>query len=520
MTLGILAIFLLTLEGIIAENGHDASNDVSNRTGGPMELSWGPLQPFVLTMYQESTFSVDYTLYCNHSSELYRVEISSKRHVVFTVRQADSIVLYCSNATDILMNVIDTGPQVIPIPVTSSTASPRYHIIQRKGLRGNLTLVLYGELIGRALLDIKLQKVGNSLQDETTADRHVFNVVVFRKRGLLDTIFQVFIYIFLVFVTLAFGCKLDLDVVKENLRRPVAPAIGLCCQYILMPMIAFAIAKIVIPNDHAVALGIFISGVCPGGGVSNIYSHLLDGDLSLSITMTTISTIAALGMMPLWIYTLGKVFTDELGGATKVDIPFLNIFTALVILIVPLLVGVAIKYKLPRLTKILMKVITPVTLFVIIILISVGIYTNLYIFEFFEPKVILVGSLLPYCGYILSGIISLLLRQSWTKVKTIIIETGIQNQGVAILLMFTAFPPPDGDIAAVAPIASGVMTPLPLFVLTIIYQIYKRCNREKYASVPEKDVTKRGDVNLEVKNGSTSIIVNGNREEKEMLQDG
>lgn len=222
-------------------------------------------------------------------------------------------------------------------------------------------------------------------------------------------------------------------------------------------------------------------------------------------------------MMPLWIYTLGKVFTNELGGATKVDIPFLNIFTTLIILIVPLLVGVAIKYKLPRLTKILMKILTPVTLFVIIILVSVGIYTNLFIFEFFEPKVILVGSLLPYCGYILSGIISLILRQSWTKVKTIIIETGIQNQGIAILLMFTAFPPPDGEIAAVAPIASGVMTPLPLFVLTIIYLIYKRCNREKYASVPKRDVTKRGDVEMEVKNGGT-LIVNGNREEKKMLQ--
>lgn len=518
MTLRILAIFLLTLEGIIAESGQVASKDVSNRTGGPMELSWGPLQPFVLTMYEESTFSVEYTLFCNHSTDQYRVEISSKRHVVFTVRQADSIVLYCFNATDILMNVTDTGPQIIPFPVTSFTPSPRYHVIQRKGLRGNLTLTLYGELIGRALLDIQLRKVGNSLQNETTADRHVFNVVVFRKLGLFDTIFRVLIYIFLVFVTLAFGCKLDLEVVKENLRRPVAPAIGLGCQYILMPMIAFAIAKIVIPNDHAVALGIFISGVCPGGGVSNIYSHLLDGDLSLSITMTTISTIAALGMMPLWIYTLGKVFTNELGGATKVDIPFLNIFTALIILIVPLLVGVAIKYKLPRLTKILMKILTPVTLFVIIILVSVGIYTNLFIFEFFEPKVILVGSLLPYCGYILSGIISLILRQSWTKVKTIIIETGIQNQGIAILLMFTAFPPPDGEIAAVAPIASGVMTPLPLFVLTIIYLIYKRCNREKYASVPKRDVTKRGDVEMEVKNGGT-LIVNGNREEKKMLQD-
>lgn len=518
MTFKILALFLLTLEGFLADDGQSESDVAWNRTSGPMEINWGPLQPFILTMYQQSTFSVGYVLFCNHSSEQYRLEISSKRQMVFTVRQTGSLILHCFNATDIMMNVTDTGTKFIPISVTSSAPSTRYHVIQRKGLRGNLTLNLYGELIGRALLDIKLRKVGNSLQNETTADRHVFNVVVFRKLGLFDTIFRVFIYIFLVFVTLAFGCKLDLEVVKENLRRPVAPAIGLCCQYILMPMIAFAIAKIVIPNDHAVALGIFISGVCPGGGVSNIYSHLLDGDLSLSITMTTISTIAALGMMPLWIYTLGKVFTDELGGATKVDIPFLNIFTALVILIVPLLVGVAIKYKLPRLTKILMKIITPVTIFVIVILVSVGIYTNLFIFEFFEPKVILVGSLLPYCGYILSGIISLVLRQSWTKVKTIIIETGIQNQGIAILLMFTAFPPPDGEIAAVAPIASGVMTPLPLFVITIIYLIYKRCNREKYASVPKTDVTKRGDVNMEVQNGDT-LVVNGNIEEKKMLQD-
>ena len=62
--------------------------------------------------------------------------------------------------------------------------------------------------------------------------------------------------------------------------------------------IAFAIAKSVNLDLAAVSLGIFIAGCCPGGGASNMYSYLLRGDLSLSITMTALSTILALGKLP------------------------------------------------------------------------------------------------------------------------------------------------------------------------------------------------------------------------------
>ncbi|XP_061188469.1 ileal sodium/bile acid cotransporter-like [Saccostrea echinata] len=512
----VCSLVLVTVISVKARGGYVVEEKMPNRTQKHFELKWGPHQPFVLMMYQQTTFNVEYTLYCNHSSEKYRLRIFSKGEKVFTVRQTDSTIISCGNATEILVNVTD-GPHGFPMDKGASTASPLYHVIHRKGIRGNLTFNLYGELIGRTFLAFELRKIENMQHNESVEDYSMYHVVVFRKLGVFDTIFRIVIYIFLVFITLAFGCKLDLEVVKENLRRPVAPAIGIGCQYILMPLIAFGIAKLVIPEDHAMGLGIFISGACPGGGVSNIYSHLLDGDLSLSITMTTISTIAALAMMPLWIYTLGQVFIKELSTDTTMNIPFLNIFTTLVVLVVPLLVGVFIKYKLPRLTKILMKIITPVTIIAIIILLSVGIYTNLFIFKFFEPKVILAGALLPYCGYVLSGIICLILRQSWTKVKTIIIETGIQNQGIAILLMFTAFPPPDGEIAAVAPIASGVMTPLPLFVITIFYLIYKRCNRDKYANIPKEDVSKRGDITLAV-NGDKTVI-NGKMEEKPLRND-
>lgn len=120
-------------------------------------------------------------------------------------------------------------------------------------------------------------------------------------------------------------------------------------------------------------------------------------------------SVYVIGMMFLWIYMLGKVFIDELGGVIKMDIFFLNIFIVFIILFVLLLVGVVIKYKFLCLIKVLMKIIIFVIFFVIIIFIFVGIYINFFIFKFFEFKVILVGFLLLYCGYIFFGIISLIL---------------------------------------------------------------------------------------------------------------
>jgi hypothetical protein len=77
--------------------------------------------------------------------------------------------------------------------------------------------------------------------------------------------------------------------------------------------------------------------------------------------------------------------------------------------------------------------------------------------------------------------------------------------------MMFAFPPPDGFIAAVAPIASAIMTPLPLFAITIPYLIYRRCNKEKYATVPTENGKSTemdeypADKTVKVKNGKSVI---------------
>ena len=57
-------------------------------------------------------------------------------------------------------------------------------------------------------------------------------------------------------------------------------------------------------------LGLFVLGTCPGGTGSNFWTLLLNGDINLSITMTFVSTVAALGMMPLWIFLMAPLLTE------------------------------------------------------------------------------------------------------------------------------------------------------------------------------------------------------------------
>ncbi|XP_013397631.1 ileal sodium/bile acid cotransporter-like [Lingula anatina] len=346
-------------------------------------------------------------------------------------------------------------------------------------------VTLRAVLIGRASLRFFVFR--NSSEPSGREDQPKFlpvdyGVVVIRKPRWLDTAFTVVVTAFVLFSTMGMGCKADLEVVKEVLKKPIGPVTGFGCQYVLMPLLAYAIAKIV-QFDTAMALGFFCGGCCPGGGASNIYSFLLDGDLTLSITMTLISTIAALAMIPFWMFTLGQTLLH----GHEVTIPFVNIVQALAYIIIPVVIGMAIKYKSDRAAKIILKVIKPFSVICIIFLFTAGIYANLYMFKLFSNKVIIAGCLLPYAGFIAGGLVTLATRQSWERIKTVAIETGIQNVGVAVVLLRFSLPSPEGDIACIAPIGAAIFTPLPLMLWVIGYLIYKKCIRKPEKGADEKE---------------------------------
>ncbi|XP_069114005.1 ileal sodium/bile acid cotransporter-like [Argopecten irradians] len=486
----LLGLCLLVTIGVCNGVGPDyavpgvenANNDTATPEGFHAFFS-SPMD-FFLFMDEVKTVSMSYRLVCDTPTDQVQLSFRSEDPRRFFVLSPTSVHISCENATETSVSIVNTSVTTAPASLPSLMTNLPTQLI----LSEAVDLQLSATLLGRSDLVISVRRSSldsDIISENGTMDILTFPFVVNRKMRALDQVVQVIVYLFLIFITLAFGCKLDLKVVKNSIKKPIAVSIGLGCQYIVMPLLGYAIAKIVASDQPSVALGIFLAGTCPGGGASNIYSHLLDGDLSLSITMTLVSTVCALGLLPMWVYTLGQEFLQD--DKKKLNVPFFNIFTTLLLLIIPLLVGIGIQYKLPKVKRFILKVVTPVTIVGVIILLSVGIYSNLFIFKLFNPKVILAGCLLPYFGYVIGGLIAIILRQPWVKVKTIAIETGMQNTGVAFIILLYAFPPPDGQLAAVAPAASAVMTPLPLFVVTIIFVIYKKCNPKKYQKVTQRD---------------------------------
>ncbi|XP_045194746.2 ileal sodium/bile acid cotransporter-like [Mercenaria mercenaria] len=469
---------------------------IQNNAGANFTLNnyFSFAEPLMLFMFVTRQFSVNVSFPCSHIGQEYSLTFSSQSDDVFTIQSNKSMTFTC----------IEVDAQADYLSTSDSSADGI--------LKENIDISLKGNLLGlsRLLVEIMEPDLTVKFYDVTSRKteplditlpvarnkRHEiwFPVTVLRNIRTVDKIFMYLITVFLILITMGFGCQLDLGIVKECLKKPVAPGIGFGCQYLVMPLLGFAIAKFLpVDIDRSVALGIFVCGTCPGGGISNIYTYLLDGDVSLSITMTFVSTVTSLGMMPLWIYTLGRLFVDD---DYNITIPYINMIQIIALITVPLFIGIFIKYKFIKIAVTILKLLKPVTVICILVFLTVGLYSNWYIFKLFRPLHILAGCLLPYLGYIIGGAIAAILKQPFARVKTIALETGMQNVGVAYLLMISSFPPPHGDLSSVAPMASALMTPFPPFLVTIVYLIYKKCFK-KYEPVledePEVKVNANGD---------------------------
>ncbi|CAF4804016.1 unnamed protein product, partial [Rotaria sp. Silwood2] len=130
-------------------------------------------------------------------------------------------------------------------------------------------------------------------------------LIISQPQRLRDKIFKNFLPFILMLIAIQMGILLDIEVLKELIHRPIQISIGLVCQYILMPLIAFSISNF-FQHEPLYSLGLFVLGCCPGGSALNQWTVLFDGDLNLSAIMTFASTVASFFMMPLWLYTLGQ----------------------------------------------------------------------------------------------------------------------------------------------------------------------------------------------------------------------
>lgn len=245
------------------------------------------------------------------------------------------------------------------------------------------------------------------------------------------------------------------------LKQPKATLVGVLSQFVAMPLFTFALVlSIQSWISPTIAMGMILVAACPGGNVSNFISALAKGNIALSVSLTAVSSAGGILFTPLNFAFWGGLYLQVAGGNEQLLQPLqINIWevlqTIVFILGIPLIVGMWIRHKYSDLT---MKIIIPIkrlSLFLFLGIVVAIFTANFDLFVRYIPYIffiVLVHNALAFAiGYNLAKLFKLTLNDR----KTISIETGIQNSGLALALLFNpAVFPSDQPLGGMAFIAA------------------------------------------------------------------
>lgn len=251
---------------------------------------------------------------------------------------------------------------------------------------------------------------------------------------MLSGLEQALLALLLVVLMMGMGASLTLADFRAVVRSPRGPLIGLASQYGWMPLIAFALAKILdLPSDQAISL--IIVGCTPGGTTSNLFTYYAKADVALSISMTAVSTIVAVMVMPLLLVVYASGFTD---AALKV--PYGNITTTLAVMLAPLALGMVVRARSQRAAAVLEKVGSLSGIGVLALLIVTGLLHNGELLAQTTPAMYAAAIGLGVFGFALGYLGATLLGMFPSARRAIAFETGIQNSPLALGIILASFP--------------------------------------------------------------------------------
>ena len=215
-------------------------------------------------------------------------------------------------------------------------------------------------------------------------------------------------------------------------RRPLPVLVGVVAQFVIMPTLAWVLAK-AFQLDPMLAAGVILVGCAPGGTSSNVISYLARGDVALSVTMTSISTLLAPLMTPLLTQWLAGQYMPVDAGSMAMSIVRMVLVPVVGGLIVRVLFSGFVERILPAMPWVSVLGICYVVLAVVsksaTTILSAGLL------------VLLVVACHNVLGYLLGYGAGRILGRDARVCRTISIEVGMQNSGLAATLAGTYFSP-------------------------------------------------------------------------------
>lgn len=246
----------------------------------------------------------------------------------------------------------------------------------------------------------------------------------------LFTSYQSWIMPLLSIVMFGMGLTLHASDFSYVLQMPKLVFAGITLQYTIMPLTAVVLSNIM-GLDPLLTAGMILVGTCPGGTASNVICYLARGNVALSITLTAISTFLAVILTP--------ALTYELVSAS-IEVPVRDmLLSILIMVIIPVSTGVLLNHIAGSKLKSVSAVFPLLSVLAIVFIIAIIVALNAGNFQQIGLMVVIAVILHNGAGLLLGYYTSRLLGYSPTECRTLAIEVGMQNSGLAVALAIKYF---------------------------------------------------------------------------------
>jgi BASS family bile acid:Na+ symporter len=226
------------------------------------------------------------------------------------------------------------------------------------------------------------------------------------------------------------GLTLQLSDFSYVLQMPRLILAGIVLQYTIMPLTAVMLSNIM-GLDPVLTAGMILVGTCPGGTASNVICYLARGNVALSITLTAISTLLAVFLTP--------ALTAQL-VSKNIHVPALDMLLSIFFMvIIPVSAGVLLNHFAGRILRPVRVVFPLISVLAIVFIIAVIVSLNARQFHLLGSTVVIAVILHNSAGLMLGYYTSRLLGYSPTECRTLAIEVGMQNSGLAVALAIKYF---------------------------------------------------------------------------------
>jgi BASS family bile acid:Na+ symporter len=238
---------------------------------------------------------------------------------------------------------------------------------------------------------------------------------------------------------LMFAVSIDIRLAdfKRVFYTPKAALVGLTSQLLLLPLLGVVLVYLFQPAA-SIALGMMMIAACPGGNVSNYAVHLAKGNTALSILMTSFTTVCAILITPISFGLWTKLIPNANAISISVE-PSQMIQTIFLLIFIPLLIGMSCHHFLPKFTQ---KINKPVKTLAMVIFISfavVAIYSKFDELKTYVHLVFVIVLVYNALAFLIGYWFARINKLGEYTARAVSIETGIQNTGLGLILIFNFF---------------------------------------------------------------------------------